>query len=66
MPPTARGQDYRLGPHRWGLRYTDAAGQRRRKSPFPTKSAALIEPVLLGEPVAMPELTLTELVDLYL
>lgn len=72
MPPTARGQAYRLGPHRWGLRYTDAAGHRRRKSPFPTKSTALqhyrdhVEPVLLGEPVPVPEITLRQLVELYL
>ena len=41
MPATQRGQAYRLGPNRWGLRYYDADGQRRRKCPFPTKSAAL-------------------------
>jgi len=72
MPPTQRGQAYKIAPGRWGLRYYDASGERRRKSPFATKSAALqhyrdhIEPVLRGEPAAMPELTLTELVDLYL
>jgi len=72
MPATQRGEAYRLGPKRWGLRYYDAAGARRRKSPFPSKSAALthyrdlIEPQLRGEPVAMPELTLAELVELYL
>jgi len=55
-----------------GLRYYDAAGERRRKSPFATRSAALqhyrehIEPVLRGEPAPMPELTLSGLVDLYL
>lgn len=72
MPPTQRGQPYRLGPNRWGLRYYDADGKRRRKSPFPSRSAALahyrdvIEPQLLGEPVPLPELTLGELVPLYL
>jgi hypothetical protein len=72
MPPTQRGQAYRLGAGRWGLRYYDADGNRRRKSPFPTKSAALthyrdvIEPQLLGQPAALPELTLAELVELYL
>ncbi len=72
MPPVQRGQAYRLDAGRWGLRYYDTDGQRRRKSPFPTKSAALthyrdvIEPVLLGEPAAAPELTLAELVELYL
>ncbi|MEJ7788185.1 MAG: tyrosine-type recombinase/integrase [Solirubrobacteraceae bacterium] len=73
MPPTQRGQAYKIAPGRWGLRYYDASGERRRKSPFPTKSAALahyreqIEPVLLGEPPArMPDLTLAALVELYL
>ncbi len=72
MPATQRGHAYRLGPNRWGLRHRDAAGQKHRKSPFPSKSAALkhyrdvIEPMLLGEPVAMPDLTLAEFVDLYL
>src|SRR5215211_2564963 len=72
MPATQRGQAYRLGPNRWGLRYYDAEGARRRKSPFSSKSAALqhyrehIEPQLRGEQVPMPELTLAELVDVYL
>lgn len=69
MPPMQRGQAYRLSPNRWGLRYY---GRRRRKSPFPSKSAALahfrdvIEPQLRGEAAPAPELTLSELVDLYL
>jgi hypothetical protein len=69
MPPVQRGQAYRLGHNRWGLRYYDADGVRRRKIPFPTKSAALahyrdvIEPQLRGEPV---QLTLDEFVPLYL
>ena len=72
MPATQHGQAYRLGPNRWGLRYYDADGQRRRKSPFPSKSAALahyrdiIEPHWRGESVPMPELTLAEFVPLYL
>src|SRR5919112_727743 len=72
MPATQRGQAYRLGANRWGLRYYDAAGERRRKSPFPSKSAALahyrdvIEPQLRGEPARLPDLTLAGLVDLYL
>ena len=43
--------------------------QPRRKSPFPSKRAALahyrdvIEPQLLGEPAPMPDLTLSGLVD---
>src|SRR5689334_4351818 len=71
MPATQRGSAYRLGPNRWGLRYYDADGKRQRKSPFPSKSAALaryrdvIEPVLRGEAVPMPDLTLAEFVPLY-
>ncbi len=42
MPPSQRGQAYRLAPGRWGLRWYDREGIRRRKSPFPTKSAALM------------------------
>jgi integrase len=72
MPPTQRGSAYRLGPNRWGLRYYDADGKRQRKSPFPSRSAALthfrevVEPQLRGEPVPLPELTLAEFVPLYL
>ncbi len=72
MPPIQRGQAYRLGPNRWGLRYYDTDGKRQRKSPFPSKSAALahyrdqIEPQLRGEPAPIPELTLAEFVTLYL
>ena len=40
MPAIQRGQAYRLGPSKWGLRFYDAGGARRRKSPFPSKSAA--------------------------
>jgi integrase len=72
MPPTQHGQAYRLGPNRWGLRYYDLDGVRRRKSPFPSKSAALryyrdhIEPVLRGESAPMPDVTLTAFVEVYL
>src|SRR5829696_4654365 len=72
MPPTQTGEAYRLGPNRWGLRYYDAEGKRRRKSPFPTKSAALryfrevVEPELRGEAAPLPQLILAELVELYL
>ena len=68
MPATQRGQAYRLGPNKWGLRYYDRDGARRRKSPFPSKSAALthyrnvIEPELRGE-VVLPDLTLAELAE---
>ncbi len=72
MPATQRGHAYRLGAKRWGLRYRDGEGVQRRKSPFPSKSAALahfrdvIEPELRGEPTAMPALTLGEFIPLYL
>jgi integrase len=72
MPAIQRGQAYRLGPNRWGLRYYDVDGKRQRKSSFPSKSAALahfrehIEPQLRGEPTPMPELTFSEFVELYL
>jgi integrase len=72
MPATQRGQAYRLAPNRWGLRYRDATGKRHRKSPFPSKSAALthfrdaIEPELRGDPAPAPDLTLAEFVPLYL
>jgi integrase len=72
MPAIQRGQSYKLGKGRWGLRYYDRDGVRRRKSPFPSKSAALahyrdvVEPQLRGEPPPAPELTLAELVELYL
>lgn len=72
MPPIQRGQAYRLGAGRWGLRYYDAGGKRRRKTPFPSKSAALahyrdvIEPQLRGDTVTARDVTLDEFVALYL
>ncbi len=72
MPQTQRGQAYKLKSGKWGLRYYDADGARRRKSPFPSKSGALshyrdvIEPQLRGEAPAMPQLTLAEFVPIYL
>jgi integrase len=72
MPATQRGQAYRLGPNRWGLRYYDHEGNRRRKSPFPSKTAALdhyrevVEPRLRGDEVQPAELTLSEFVQVYL
>src|SRR4051812_17239761 len=72
MPATQRGQAYKLGPNRWGRRFYDAEGVRRRKSPFASKSAALahyrgvIEPQLRGEAVALPDLTLAEFIPIYL
>lgn len=72
MPATQRGQAYRLAPNKWGLRYYDADGVRRRKSPFPSKSTALahyrdiIEPQLRGDQPAAPALTLAGFVEVFL
>jgi integrase len=72
MPATQRGQAYRLAPNKWGLRYYDENGNRLRKSPFPTKTAALdhyrdvIEPRLRGEHLQLADPTLSEFVELYL
>ena len=41
MPAIQRGQAYRLGPNRWGLRYYDAGGVRRRKSPSKARAPHL-------------------------
>lgn len=66
MPSTQRGQAYKLRSGRWGLRYYDAQGAHQRKSPFPSKSAALayyrdvVELGLRGEPAAKPDLTFAE------
>jgi hypothetical protein len=72
VPPVQRGQAYRLGANRWGLRYYDRAGVRQRtREKFHSKSAALqhyregIEPQLRGEQPAV-EYTLAEFVPLYL
>lgn len=72
MPPTQRGEAYRLSSGKWGLRFYDAESVRRRASPFASKSVALahyrqvIEPQLRGDPKPLPELTLADLVELYL
>src|SRR5918999_2208747 len=73
MPAIQRGQPYKLKPGRGGgLRYYDENGARRRKSPFPSKSAALehyrnvIEPRLRGDPEPLAELTFGQFVPLYL
>jgi hypothetical protein len=71
MPPTQRGQAYRLAWHRWGLRYYDADGVRQHQGPFATKGAALrwyhdvIDRQLRGEAPVEPGLT-PGLVELYL
>ena len=41
MPAEQRGQPYKLGPGRWGLRYYDEHGKRQRKSGFGSRSDAL-------------------------
>jgi integrase len=73
MPATQRGEPYKIGTRRWGLRYYDRDGVRRRtREKFPSRSAALahfrnvIEPMLRGATPATPDLTLAELVDVYL
>jgi hypothetical protein len=72
MPPTQRGQAYKLSSGKWGLRYYDAAGNRQRKSPFASKSAALahyrdvVEPQLRGDAPAAPDLTLAGFINLWL
>ena len=71
MPALQRGQAYRLDGGRWGLRYYQD-GNRRRVSPFPTKSAAfkhfrdVIEPRYAAKLSPRAELTFAELVDVYL
>jgi integrase len=72
MPATQRGQVYRLGPDRWGIRYYGPDGKRHKQSPFPSKSAAfawfrdVIEPQLRGEAAPVADLTLAAFVPLYL
>jgi integrase len=69
MPPTQRGSVRRLPSGKQQLRYYDNDGERQTAGSFPTRSAAfahyrdVIEPMLRGE---RPELTLAELVDVYL
>jgi len=72
MPAIQRGQAYRISANRWGVRYYDESGVRRRKSPFSSKSAALkhyrevIEPRLRGDAPATRTFTLAEFVPVYL
>jgi integrase len=68
----ARGSIYQLKGGAVGIRYRDATGQLRRKSPFPNRTAARtwfreqVAPELRGEAPAPSELCLSELVELYL
>jgi integrase len=72
MPATQRGHVRKLPSGKYQLRYYDSDGQRQTGGAFPTRSAAFqhyrdaIEPRLRGEPEPLPELTLVELVDVYL
>src|SRR4051794_2278791 len=72
MPQMQRGSLRKLASGRFQLRYYDASGVQRTGGVFVTRSAAhahfrdVVEPQLRGAPKAMPELTLAELVDLYL
>jgi integrase len=72
MPATQRGQAYKISSCKWGLRYYDQDGVRRRESPFPSKSVALahfrdvIEPRLRGEVPPQADLLLAEFVPLWL
>lgn len=72
MPAEQHGQPYKLGPGRWGLRWYDAAGVRRRKSGFRSRSEALAwfrdveRPRLLGLPETPPDRTLSAFVEEYL
>jgi integrase len=72
MPQVQRGSAYKIAGGRWGLRYYDLSGARRRKSPFPSKSAALryyreiVEPELRGEDSAVAQVTLRDFVPLFL
>jgi hypothetical protein len=71
MPAIQRGHTRKLPSGKVQLRYYDAAGNRKTGGTFPSKSSTMqhyrdaIEPRLNGtEPVS--ELTLSELVELYL
>jgi integrase len=71
MPAIQRGHARKLPSGKWQLRYYDADGTRKTGGTFPSKSAAMqhyreaIEPRLNGTQ-SVQELTLAELVDVYL
>jgi integrase len=71
MPAEARPRARRLPSGRWQLRYT-VAGQVRSGGAFASKTEALnhfrdvVEPELRGVPAPRRDLTLSDLVDLYL
>lgn len=73
MPAIQRGEPYKLGKSRWGLRYRDREGKRvRTPEKFPSKTAAfqhyrdVIEPLLRGDAPAPAPTTLGAFVPLYL
>lgn len=72
MPADAREQIRKLPSGKWQLRYLDREGVRRSGGAFPSKSAARahfndeIKPELEGRPVARRDLTLQDLVDVFL
>src|SRR5262245_29876215 len=72
MPATQRGHARRLPSGRWQLRYRDEHGGYHSGGVFTSRTQALdhyrdtIEPRLRGEPEAKPDLTLSELAEVYL
>ena len=72
MPAEARGHVRKLPSGKWQLRYYDAKGGHRSGGAFSTKSEAwahyrdVVEPELHGRSVARRDLTLSELVDVFL
>jgi integrase len=72
MPAEARGHVRKLPSGKWQLRYYDNDGGHRSGGAFPTKTEAwahyrdVVEPELKGRPVARRDLTLKELVDVFL
>jgi integrase len=73
MPAEQRGEAYRLGKGRYGLRYRDNDGNRvRTREKFPSRTAALnhyrdvIAPMLRGDTPARRDLTLAEFVPVFL
>jgi integrase len=72
MPARQRGSARRLPSGKWQLRYYDHDGKRHTGGLFKTKTEALdhyrdvIEPKLAGSAAQRSEMTLRELVDVYL
>lgn len=72
MPAEARGHVRKLPSGKWQLRYYDSKGARHSGGAFPTKSEAwkhyddVVKPELSGTPAARRDVTLTELVDVFL